>query len=767
MTTKNTNTAFIKLKPISTVPETTTMFNSWIVVDKGDGELGRMPVELFYQIIGNIAKPISPADPAPTVEGWYKPQTSSDDPGTNYPNAGNLKARKGYDTLFWYDGTIWKKTEVELPSTTAKQIYDAANDVDPATMKAANGKFGPSLESLNSFVTATKTEEAEITMPQSGEIAGNYLKGDFTTVTAAGTSYGQIPMTELSGYDRIVIKGNKQTGGNSMMYLGKKHANGTNITIVVGSQLNNTTDYIHEIDKTAQYYYYSRFGGTSVEPFITKFYKSRTVSDLQTDSVKSYIDPSRKVLDSFINPSETIWQEITMPYTDEHAGKYLDTGFNEQTGTAVAWGVIPNSEFDSEWTLLKMEGNFSLLGGIGMWLARTRNPAAGTSQILISGNQGAVNSFTFGLDPQYTGFAYSRVTPDKVKFYKGKVVKSGPVLDSVKSFILANGATARHRIIDAYTDFNVKPSNTAAVNSINLNAAIAAAFVEKKQIILPAGLIYHNGIEYQPGVIIRGQGITNTNLVNSGGTYAIRCLDEFNTNPLQAGGGIFDMAIVGANVADYGLNFRNMWQFKIENVWFSGFKVNSIKFEGVGACSINYVRVYGGKGFKILTSDTSEVGYLQANLFEYNFVYFENIPIAVEIDRGSDHVFRSCNFEMVGAEGNLLTGGVIATRMSPGGEGIDVTLENCWSETLVGPILNISNSNGGVSTIRDTMVGNPGNTAARTIVNNGGKLLITGSTKVTGSVLTQNNGVTRVDGFATITSHTEETGGTYKQAAFS
>ncbi|WP_027380840.1 hypothetical protein [Chryseobacterium daeguense] len=133
----DTNTAFIKLQPINELQEVTTLEPGNFLFEDGDGNLKRMTTDNFYQIINNFAKPIAPADVPPvTANRWYKPTTSSTDPGTNYPNAGNLKARKGYDTLFYYDGTNWIKTEVELPGITASVVFNPSDNVNTSVMSA-------------------------------------------------------------------------------------------------------------------------------------------------------------------------------------------------------------------------------------------------------------------------------------------------------------------------------------------------------------------------------------------------------------------------------------------------------------------------------------------------------------------------------------------------------------------------------------------------------------------------------------------------------
>ncbi|WP_137905494.1 hypothetical protein [Chryseobacterium sp. 2VB] len=108
---------FIEVEPIDGLPEKTSLEpGGHMLYQAEDGKEYRISTDTFYQILHSIAKPISPTDAGPFIaNSWYKPTTSSVDPGTNYPNAGSLKARVGYDTLFWYDGTNWIKTEVGLP----------------------------------------------------------------------------------------------------------------------------------------------------------------------------------------------------------------------------------------------------------------------------------------------------------------------------------------------------------------------------------------------------------------------------------------------------------------------------------------------------------------------------------------------------------------------------------------------------------------------------------------------------------------------------
>ncbi|AZB01298.1 hypothetical protein EG359_17490 [Chryseobacterium joostei] len=167
--TINNMFAFVKFKTISELQEASDPFNGYFPIDKGGGELEKIKASVFYQIIGNVAKPISPSDPAPTTIGWYKPQITSNldkpsdpnstaDYGEKYPNAGNLRAKSGYDTLFYFSGTNWKKTETKFPGDSAKKVFDPTNDNDPATMKATSGRYDKLLEANKGFLNQNTSE---------------------------------------------------------------------------------------------------------------------------------------------------------------------------------------------------------------------------------------------------------------------------------------------------------------------------------------------------------------------------------------------------------------------------------------------------------------------------------------------------------------------------------------------------------------------------------------------------------------------------------
>ncbi|MEE6129899.1 hypothetical protein V2E39_21045 [Chryseobacterium arthrosphaerae] len=117
-----------ELRPLSEIPETQSTFGHAIITD-GSGNLYRLDTSKFLQI---VAKPISPTDPSPTDIGWYKPAITSEDNkdidpidwGTLYTNAGNKRAKEGYETFFFFSGTTWEKTENKQWTETNLNLID-------------------------------------------------------------------------------------------------------------------------------------------------------------------------------------------------------------------------------------------------------------------------------------------------------------------------------------------------------------------------------------------------------------------------------------------------------------------------------------------------------------------------------------------------------------------------------------------------------------------------------------------------------------------
>ena len=728
--------------------------------DKSD-DLDEKIAEIKAQVETDFQGTLKPTDAAPTVDGSYKPEIYSADPGTNYPNAGNLKAKEGYETMFFKKGTVWTKSEVKIPGSTAKTTYDKTDNVSPATMKAAADRFDPALTVLDSLVNATKRVETVITMPYSGEVDGKFKNTSFVDVTDSSAATGQIPIADLQGVDYLRIEGDMTSMGAGMMYLGMRTAAGTNVSIKSGV---STSPFEIAVDHTAQYYVYSRFKNGN-NP--TKFKKVSIVPDIKTDVVAASIGSLNSVLKSYINPTQIVWEEITMPYSGEVDGKFRYCGYTYDSEPNWATGEILASEL-AGYKYFKMTGDFRA-GGTGMlylWRYSSTTPYRE-----LCGNQ-EFSEYIMDIEAAgRIGIGYSR-KKGVHKFYKGKVVSIPITEDSVNIAIQNASASAKHRMVDAFVEFNVKASNTAAQNTEGLNQAILAAYSRRVPIYLPSGVIKVNEITYMPGVIMIGAGMENTTLECAAGTNVIGLLDPGNNQAFWEGNGIYNLTIDGANIADVGINFRHAFGPTLCLVRVRRCKKYSVDYEGVLSPRFDRCKFqeYVTDNVRIRATDVSSAGYMQANIVEFQSCWFVVGPgKSVILDRASNIYFRQCNFERIGTSGNINTGGIFGSNISPGNEGIDIVMSGCWSETLMGPLLTLVNCKG-TSVIDSCMIGNPGNTSTTQIINNGCRLLITGGTQIrfsTTGVLTQNSGQTYVDGFTSINSHIEQTGGLYKQATYS
>lgn len=151
--------AFINVKSVSDLLTVMNPTNGHIPYEDGDGNLKKIPINIFFQLIGGLAKPVLPDDPTPTVEGWYKPRVYSADPGTNYPNHGNLKAIEGFDTLFYFDGTVWIDIVNKMPQNNFPNKIFQKSEKTAVSVTLGNGYINPTngtVVSSNNWIRSSK-----------------------------------------------------------------------------------------------------------------------------------------------------------------------------------------------------------------------------------------------------------------------------------------------------------------------------------------------------------------------------------------------------------------------------------------------------------------------------------------------------------------------------------------------------------------------------------------------------------------------------------
>lgn len=773
--------AFVKFKTISELQEAADPFDGYFPIDKGGGELEKIKASVFYQLIGNVAKPISPSDPTPTVSGWYKPQISSEldkpsDPnsptdwGEKYPNAGNLRAKSGFDTLFHFSGTNWKRTETKLPGSTAKKEFDPTNDNDPSTMKAAGDRWDKLLTAVNYFVQEGAKQSVSLANTTHG-----YVKRDGTIVSA--DQYVWYQKVPVSGFNRILYNGyvalvdavNIPT--YSSLLIEKSDGTFTSLLDPSPSAAGNKiiNKYFNLPDNAAFAYIswsnYQAAAGTIPTCVLEK------TPYLETDSLKKYMDNNFQVLDSFINPTETIWEEIVMPQAGEVDEMAMNGGFVPINGPGFAYGAIKTAGNLVGYDLIKIEGGLDQFSGLWLW-AHMAN--AGSVKLLEGRNSG---SFTFNIDStKYDEYGYTRYK-SQTKIYKGKIVKKPIEKDSVMKFILENSGGSNAGEINAFSEFGVKPSNTASENSIRLNSAISAGHAQKKAVIIPSGVIKHEGINYIQDVVLKGAGMRLTTLSSTTAVSAlksgVRADDPYFS---LAVGSISDMTIEGNDIGTIGIEVQNVANSRYDNLLIKGFKEWCMTADGFLISELNNVFFQSSKrGARFTKSTNSGFGLMQANLLVFNRCNFIVLPeLGIELSYGANYTFNNCSIDRTGTDGVANTGFMYAHDLSPnvagGMEGVDITMNQCWFEGLHGEFAIKLENCKGVTTLRDTMLWNLG-TCKKGLVNNGSRVLITGSTRATTftttDIETSNNGQTRVDGWSVVGSHQELTGGTFKTATYS
>lgn len=228
MSENNTNTAFIKLKPINELEEITTIESGNLLFEDGDGNLKRITTEVFYQLLNNFAKPISPSDSGPfTPNSWYKPSVYSPDPGTNYPNAGNLKAIEGFDTIFYYNGTTWSKIANKLPGIEVAPDFDILNNTDAQSAKQINSW-------LVNEVEGGESDEVKVTLEEVGDFYGNIginLNGATPDSLQAGTFNVKSNSTAVADANKYLTKANIRlaAAGNFKFCIGRFYNNKFNV----------------------------------------------------------------------------------------------------------------------------------------------------------------------------------------------------------------------------------------------------------------------------------------------------------------------------------------------------------------------------------------------------------------------------------------------------------------------------------------------------------------------------------------------------------
>ncbi|MEN5308738.1 glycosyl hydrolase family 28-related protein [Chryseobacterium cucumeris] len=490
----------------------------------------------------------------------------------------------------------------------------------------------------------------------------------------------------------------------------------------------------------------------AIEGFDTLFYYngstwSKVVNKLPIDQ-----DP-RKALKSFMYPEgDGPWVSMAFP-SNENQGYILNQNGVGEVQPNGAYGDIYASDLVGVSSLRITAPGMDQFGTtISWWIGYRAN---NTFDVLKSGI--IVNGIAqINTDPQYTRYKYSRPLNGAVLEKRSKValpVEEDSVIKAIES--MGSGYSG---LLDL-TTLGVSTSNTAVQNTEIINTALEAEYSNPnpRTLKLPAGIFKVNEIISKPGIELSGASNLRTTLttdVGSNARYIIMLPDG-----LIGRGFINNLVIDARNTTEGGIYINNTFDFQIRNCAIFTNALAGIKLKGCLYHAISDIYFDGGDiGLQIINAQASSSTAMATNLIKYDRLYFVKAKKkCVELNAGSNYVFNSCNFEDSGISGDDTTGGVHAIGLSPGGEGVDVAFNNCWSEGIRGGFIYKFDNCKGNSVIRDCMMGKGGNgtgTISNAIINIGSRLVLSGATRFSTAphfnpfptnIRTESGGITLVD----------------------
>lgn len=391
----------------------------------------------------------------------------------------------------------------------------------------------------------------------------------------------------------------------------------------------------------------------------------------------------------------------------------------------------------------------------------------GTFESIMDYKQQDLVNFEVPIKPNYFTHLYVnyRVGSQPTEIDMIKEVDS---TNSIKKFIENNGGGSGISLGNTF--ISAESAGLSTTKTASENTALLNQLLEDNKSL--GGALYFNRGTFTLNDTIQ---VPNTiQLIGTGraGT-AFTALNGLQNKPMfnvykVAGGdtnaGMNGFTLNGNDIAGRGIQINSpsaFFEYHDFNLW--RFNDYAIFSDGGLIFALRNIRIGGGNGGVSITGSPTHF----ANHIKFQDVQFASIKkLGVNIQTGANIEFDHCDWEQNGTTGDATTGNVRSSALSVLGEGVDLTFNNCWSEIVNGGFwLNLSGASG-VTTFRDSMVWQVGGgTSPVGIINNGSKVLLTGSTKLQGfttDIRTTNNGQTRVDGFANVGTHAETTGGTFK-----
>ena len=398
-------------------------------------------------VVGSIG---TTTDTASLPSGVYHAQTS----GT-YTNASGIVVKEGYYTLLRKkdDGSWVLESEVKMPmqdltkietelESTKTKVNDFIRDFAVTTdtefdanskNPIANSAVTPLSEILDGFLTNDPNELVEITIGKDLAIfGGKFLKANDEIENNSSYPFvGLIYKLDVSNSNELNISGLVAAGNSPKIILGGYKKDGS-YSILVRPEDSNLSDL-----KTFEITDYNTI---SIQVFSDAFpaiqiKKYGEGTSFKNIDAKNYVDERFIVLDSFLNPTEEIIEEIDMPQPNEVSGAGINDDWQQYAADGLFNGSIPISEFNG-FEKIKLTGLTTGLGGI-MYLAGYNNTTNIYDKLLVSRN--VKGDFIIDINDKYEAYLYSRTAA--TKFYKIKTEGLQIEKDSVKNYIDNNVGT--------------------------------------------------------------------------------------------------------------------------------------------------------------------------------------------------------------------------------------------------------------------------------------------------------------------------------------
>ncbi|WP_288447902.1 hypothetical protein [uncultured Chryseobacterium sp.] len=649
---------------------------------------------------------------------------------------------------------VAKKDTIDIPGVIAKTLYDSADNVNPATMKATSERYDKTVSVLDFFLHPFEiSDDISITMPRSGENKNAFINTSWQQYATPGSPIhnGVIDISELDvNMIEISIQGNQlDIAGAGILWLGLENTlTGAKVQLLKGSVTKGT--YKFQIDKQAGYnkIYYSR-----VEADTTFVYKKVINLPVTTNSVQNYIkntgvsqkvwnkndnvnpaamkttsdrfDKALDVLNSFVYPKgETDWADLTADKI-EYQGIIYNTGAYVENQPYGACGIIYAKDLEGVSSLRVIGPDMEKFGNtIAWWLGyKDENNFDVLRYGVVTSGSASIKT-----DPKYKFYRYSRPLAADAKIQRKMSVELQPEKDSVLNAIRSSGG-GYSGVLDL-SSVGVKESNTADQNTAIINAVIEEESTKLVQriIMFPAGIFKVKEIQLARNTILGGAGKNNTGLVAETGTKRILSQVDGAVTSQE----IFGLSFDGINCTEGVIYINNTFGLKIHNIAIATKAQYAIKLIACLYHEISDIYADGGD-IQLHCITTLKMA---NNLNRYSRLYFvKGVKNCVHLQGGSNYVFNTCNFEDSGISGDETTGGVRMVDVSAGGEGVDVAFNNCWSEGVRGGYIYKFDNCKGNSVLRDCMLGKGGNgsgTIANAIVNINSNLLLSGATRFSG-----------------------------------